>query len=119
MRKITMPIMSTKAVDAVPIACTLDIREMGPRLDEWTALLTGGQDLAGVAHRHRLGDGGLRLEFGPRADVSEIARLAAAEQGCCRFFDFALTIDGRGVALEVRAPRDAQPVVAALFGRAD
>ena len=119
MSKITMPITSTRAGDAVPIACTLDVREMGPRLDEWTALLEGGQDLAGVAHRRRLGDGGLRLEFGPQADVTEIARLAAAEQGCCRFFDFALTIDGRGVALEVRAPRDAQPVVAALFGRAD
>ena len=74
--------------------------------------------LRGVAARRALDDG-LRLEFGPNTDVTEIARLAAAEQGCCRFFDFALVIDGRGIALEVHAPAGAQPVLTALFGAAD
>ena len=73
--------------DEVPIACTLGAGEMSTRLDEWNALLQG------VAARHALDDG-LRLVFGPGSDVTEIARLAAAEQGCCRFFDFALVIDG-------------------------
>ena len=92
-----------------PIACTLGAGEMSTRLDDWNALLDG------VTVRHRL-DGGLRLEFGPGTDVTEIARLAAAEQDCCRFFDFALVIDRRGVALEVHAPPDGQPVLTGLFG---
>jgi MerR family transcriptional regulator, copper efflux regulator len=104
---------------AVPIACTLDGRDMASRLDEWNALLSAKQDaLGGVRARRRLDDGGLRLEFGSGVDVTEIARLAAAEQGCCQFFRFALVIDDRGVALEVHAPPDAEPVVAALFGTA-
>ena len=45
-----------------------------------------------------------------------VIRLAAAEQDCCRFFGFAITVDDRGVALEVRAPHDALDVVHALFG---
>ena len=101
-----------------PIACTLGGGEMATRLDEWTTLLADPRDpLRGVTARRPI-DQGLRLEFGPHTDVAEIARLAAAEQGCCRFFDFALVIDGRGIALEVRAPADAQPVLAALFGAA-
>jgi MerR family transcriptional regulator, copper efflux regulator len=102
---------------AAPIACTLDGRDMTSRLDEWNALLAAEQDVRGsVTARRPLDDGGLRLEFAPSTDVTEIARLAAAEQGCCRFFSFALVIDDRGVALEVHAPPDGQPVLAALFG---
>lgn len=93
----------------VPIACTLGAGEMSSRLDEWNALLEH------VAARHGLADG-LRLDFRPGTDVTEIARLAAAEQSCCRFFDFALTIDARGMALEVHAPPDGQPVLTGLFG---
>jgi MerR family copper efflux transcriptional regulator len=104
---------------ATPIACTLDGGDMATRLDEWNALLADKHGLlGGVTARRRLDDGGLRLEFGPGADVPEIARLSAAEQGCCRFFRFALVIDDRGVALEVHAPPDGEPVLAALFGTA-
>jgi len=105
--------------DEVPIACTLGAGEMATRLDEWNALLADTADLLqGVTARHQLDDGCLHLEFGPHSDVTEIARLAAAEQGCCRFFRFALVIDGRGIALEVHAPPDGQPVLTALFGTA-
>lgn len=100
---------SVSPVGDVPIACTLGADEMSTRIDEWNAVLQG------VTARHPLA-GGVRLEFGPDADVTEIARLAAAEQGCCRFFDFALVLDGRGVALEVHALPDGQPVLTALFG---
>jgi MerR family transcriptional regulator, copper efflux regulator len=93
----------------VPIVCTLGAGEMSSRVDEWNAVV------GHVVARHGLADG-LRLEFRSSADVAEIARLAAAEQGCCRFFEFALTIDTRGVALEVHAPPDGQPVLAGLFG---
>ena len=108
------------ATDDVPIACTLGAGAMSRRLDEWNALLADKQQLLrGVAARLAPDDGGLRLEFGPNTDIAEIARLAAAEQGCCRFFTFALTIDDRGIALEVHAPADAQPVLTALFGAPD
>jgi MerR family transcriptional regulator, copper efflux regulator len=94
-----------------PIACTLGAGEMAGRVEAWQALLQG------VRARLPLEDG-VRLEFGPNTDVTEIARLAAAEQDCCRFFGFALVIDSRGLALEVHAPADAADVVTALFGAA-
>jgi MerR family transcriptional regulator, copper efflux regulator len=96
----------------VPIACTLDAGEMPERLDDWRSVL------GRVTGRTATEDGGLRLTFDPDADVAALAGLIAAEQGCCAFFAFALTVDQRGVALEVRAPEDAEPVVAALFGTA-
>jgi DNA-binding transcriptional MerR regulator len=104
--------------DQVPIACTLGAGEMSGRLDEWNALLSGEQAGSdGVVARVRLDDG-IRLEFGPGSDVTEIARLAAAEQECCRFFSFAVVIDERGTALEVHAPADGQTVLTALFSAA-
>ncbi|MFM2071566.1 MAG: hypothetical protein RLZZ623_1829, partial [Actinomycetota bacterium] len=42
--------------------------------------------------------------------------LVAAEQHCCQFFTFAITVDGRGVGLEVRCPAAALPVLESLFG---
>jgi MerR family transcriptional regulator, copper efflux regulator len=106
-----------RGLDNVPIACTLGADDMSARLDEWNELLAGKRDLLqGVTGRRALDDGGLRLEFGPESDVAEIARLASAEQSCCRFFSFALAIDSRGIALEVHAPPAGQPVLSALFG---
>jgi MerR family transcriptional regulator, copper efflux regulator len=106
-----------EAEGVAPIACTLGAGEMSTRLDAWRAVLAG--PLSGVSARRALDDGGLRLEFGPHSDVGEIARLAAAEQGCCAFFTFALVVDRRGVALEVHAPADGLPVLTALFGAPD
>ena len=88
--------------------------DAGDRRNDETSL----ERLQGVTARRALDDGRLRLEFGPNTEVTKIARLAAAEQGCCRFFSVALVIDDRGAALEVHAPPDAQPVLAAVFGTA-
>lgn len=96
--------------DGDPIACSLDGERMAGRLDDWNELL------ADVVVGRSAIDGGVRLALRPGADVTEVARLAAAEQDCCRFFAFALVIDGRGPALEVRAPADAQDVLTALLG---
>lgn len=93
-----------------PIACTLEPGSMPDRLAEWAAVLATAQ------HRVALDDGGLRIEFADNVHLGELARLAAAEQHCCAFFSFALTIDRRGTALEVRAPDGATGVVANLFG---
>jgi MerR family copper efflux transcriptional regulator len=101
----------TTTTDEFPVACTLGAGEMIGRLEEWQALLEG------VTARRPL-KGGVRLEFGADIAVGEIARLAADEQVCCRFFRFAVVIDTRGVALEVSAPPDAADVVTALFGAA-
>lgn len=98
-----------RAAIAVPIACTLGSESMRSRLDEWQRLLEH------VEHREPI-DGGLRLTFGPATPLGELMRLTAAEQDCCEFFTFAITIDSRGVALEVRAPHDALPVLHSLFG---
>jgi DNA-binding transcriptional MerR regulator len=95
----------------VPIACTLGAGDMAGRLDDWRAALSH------VVARAPLDDG-IRLELGSDADVTEVARLAAAEQDCCRFFGFAVVIDGRGTALEVHAPPDGQDVLTAVFGTA-
>ncbi|MGI8794114.1 MAG: heavy metal-responsive transcriptional regulator, partial [Acidimicrobiales bacterium] len=69
-----------------------------------------------VSDRAPTVDGGLRLSLREGAPLDEVTRLAVAEQGCCAFFSFALTIDDRGVALEVRAPADATEILHALFG---
>ena len=84
---------------------------MSGRLDQWETLL------AHVTHRDTV-DGGIRATFDAGVSLEELARLVAAEQVCCQFFSFAITIDGRGVALEVRAPDEALPIVDALFGAA-
>ena len=98
-----------RAEVAVPIACTLGSQSMRGRLDEWQRLLEH------VEHREPI-DSGLRATFGPATPLGELMRLAAAEQDCCQFFTFAITIDSRGLALEVRAPEDALPVLHSLFG---
>ncbi|HEY3139680.1 MAG TPA: heavy metal-responsive transcriptional regulator [Acidimicrobiales bacterium] len=102
--------LTTKpAADSPAIACTLGRDDVATRIDEWRALLAQVRERTPV-------DDGIRLAFGPDTSVESVARLAAAEQDCCRFFSFALTVDQRGVALEVRAPADGQDVLQNLFG---
>lgn len=96
----------------VPIACTLAGDAMGDRLADWKALL----DCATA--RTRTSSGVLRVEFGPDVRLTDLAELVAAEQGCCAFFSFALTVDHRGIGLEVTAPDGAEEMVTALFGDA-
>ena len=93
----------------MPIVCTLGAGQVGSRLDDWQSML------ADVVSRDPI-DGGVRVGFDGNDRAGELAQLAAAEQECCRFFDFSVTIDRRGLALEVRAPHDAGPLVDALFG---
>ena len=94
-----------------PIACTLEPGAMPDRLAGWRAVLDH------VRSRGTADDGALRVEFGDDLSLGELARLVTAEQQCCAFFSFSITVDHRGVALEVRAPDDAEDVVASLFGQ--
>jgi hypothetical protein len=94
------------------VACTLPGADVPGRLEDWQ------QILAEVTDRAPTADGGLRLALSPAVPLDELTRLAAAEQDCCTFFSFTITIDHRGVALEVRAPTGATDVVTAVFGAA-
>jgi len=101
------------ASDGPPVACTLAADDMPARVAGWSTLLEQARARIATA------DGGLRVEFDETVAVDQLALLAAAEQRCCAFFSFAVTVDDRGVGLEVRAPDGADDVVAALFGTAD
>lgn len=102
------------ALEAKPspsaIACTLDATAMGDRVADWQRLV------AAAGARTTTADGGLRIQFSDTTQVAELARLVAAEQGCCAFFAFTITIDDTGVALEVRAPDGAAAMIDSLFG---
>jgi len=103
--------VSVAEANGTPSACSLDLSAMPGRLAEWERVL--------ACTRRRIEiDGGLRVEFPPRVDLGDIARLVAAEQQCCAFFDFAITVDGRGVGLEVRAPDEASEILTTVFGDA-
>jgi len=93
-----------------PIACTLEPGAMPDRLADWNAVLD--QALA----RTTAADGALRIEFADDIDLGELSRLVVAEQHCCAFFSFTITVDSRGMALEVRAPDGAAEIVTGLFG---
>jgi MerR family copper efflux transcriptional regulator len=83
-----------------PLACTLAPEELPGRIQEWrdmTAHVTGRTAI----------EGGIRLELGPATPLAPLAELIRAEQSCCSFFAFALTVDHRGAALEVCGPADA------------
>ncbi len=98
---------------AVPVACTLDAgRDVAERLDQWRAVL-------GQATGREAVDGGIAVTFGHDiARTAELARLLAAEYACCSFASYHLTIDGRGVRMEVRAPAEAGDAFVALFAGA-
>jgi MerR family transcriptional regulator, copper efflux regulator len=93
------------------IACTLTPQSMPGRLADWQAVLVHAVQREAV-------DAGVRVTFDSATPLDELVRLAAAEQDCCRFFSFAITVDTRGIALEVRAPDDALPIVHTVFGAA-
>lgn len=97
------------APDAPVIACTLSAHEVGDRLAQWQATV------ADAVARHAI-DGGTRLTFGRDVDIAGIAALVAAEQDCCRFFTFTLTVGADCVVLDVSGPADAQQVIDALIG---
>ena len=107
----SVPVVLGERPDSV-IVCTLPAGEMPDRMEDWQTVL------AHATHRERTPDGGLRLSLGDEVPLDELARLAAAEQGCCTFLAFAITVDHRGIALEVRAPDDAAGIVTAVFGAA-
>ena len=95
--------------DDVPIACTLGSDSLKGRIEDWQHLLRH------VGRREPI-DHGVRAVFKTSAPLDELMRLTAAEQDCCQFLNFAITVDTRGIGLEVTAPAGALPIVQSLFG---
>lgn len=95
---------------ADPIACSLDQSLMNDRLRDWQGVLER------VRTREQLPDG-VRLMFENAAELGELGELVAAEQACCPFFAFTITVDARGAGLEVRSTTpEAREMVDAFFG---
>ncbi|MET7608941.1 heavy metal-responsive transcriptional regulator [Streptomyces avermitilis] len=93
-----------------PVACTLGGAELGERTEQWKQLVSKAEG------REEIPDG-VRLSFPAGAELAgEVAALAAAEQGCCAFFDFTLHLTPAALQLEVRAPESAAGMLADLFG---
>jgi hypothetical protein len=97
-----------------PIACTLTSDQLRTRRQ---GLLPG---LAARAEAIEWCADGVRLRFAAAPDlVGAIAAVIEAERECCRFLTFELTVeaDGGPIALRVRAPAAAMPLVADLIAR--
>jgi hypothetical protein len=95
----------------VPIACTLRPDARQGQVEDWQALLRYAERRVGL-------EDGVRVELVAGTPVQELMRMVAAEQDCCQFLRFAITVDTRGVGLEVRGPADAGPIIESLFGTA-
>jgi DNA-binding transcriptional MerR regulator len=93
-----------------PIACTLSGTDQQTRVRDWTRLREA------ATRREKLSDG---LRFVLPADpesIAEAARLAALEQGCCRFLAFTLDLTPGAAVLTVRAPVEARDMLDLVFG---
>jgi hypothetical protein len=89
------------------VACSLDGDGYSDRIRQWRSLLAD-------ADREEPRGGGVTVRL-PAVHAGRLAELVVAEQECCPFLDFVLTFDGSHVAVTVRAPEGAEPLVAALF----
>ncbi len=93
----------------IEIACSLDNVELRERLDDWKSLLAQAVD------RRTLLDG-VRVTFPRNVNIGALSELAASEQTCCRFFNFAIGITTDIVSLDITGSEEAQPVIGSLFG---
>jgi DNA-binding transcriptional MerR regulator len=97
------------AANEPAIACTLEAEARPERLTEWQAVLDQ------ATSRRMTGVASARLEFDDGVELDELTRLVTLEQQCCSFFSFSITVDQRGIGLEVSAPADASDIVGSLF----
>lgn len=105
-----LPLVGTDADGGEPIVCTLDPDHMPARMDDWQHLLARAVGQEPIP-------GGVSLQFPVDTDLAgRLTALAAAEQGCCNFFQFTLHVTADALHLQVTAPSHAQPVIASLFG---
>lgn len=85
------------AADAIPIACTLGLAEMEPRLARIRQLTREH------LRSHRLDGNALYLRYDGTA-VSEVEHIMGLERQCCAFLDFTLSPRGDEVELLIVGP---------------
>lgn len=105
------PVAVAKPRDGSVIACTLSSRQAQDQFARWEAMAACATTRVDIA-------GGTRLTFGRDIDLDALTELVVAEQDCCRFLTFALTISYEVVALDITCPPDARPIIDALVGAA-
>jgi hypothetical protein len=82
----------------VAVACTLDGTALQGRTADWRRITLQASDRQDTAD-------GVRVTFPATPELAaEVAAVAAAEQGCCAFFDFTLHLTPTALELTVRAP---------------
>lgn len=84
-------------LEPAPIACTLDLQAMGPRLAEI------GQLTREHLRSHRLDGRTLRLAYDTAA-AEKVAQIVELERVCCAFLDFELKTSANAVELTITAP---------------
>src|SRR5687767_2472096 len=88
-----------------PIACTLGAGELTARIAEFRELFT-------KLVRTEPIEGGYRWSFRVENGLEEHIRdLARREHECCRFFDFAIRVDGDTIVWEARTEELARPLL--------
>jgi hypothetical protein len=103
---------ATPEAEGQPIVCTLeaDGGDLAGRVGEWDRIL-------GQATGREMIPEGVAVTFTHDvARTGELARLLAAEYSCCSFASYHLTIDARGVRMEIHTPEEGRETLAAMFG---
>jgi DNA-binding transcriptional MerR regulator len=109
----TPVLLSAKPVprDEVPIACTFGAGEMQGRITDWQ------EALHDVTRREPI-EGGVRVYLPRTKPIARLASLIEAEQTCCQFFTFTLTIGIDTICLDATGPEGAEDIIHALVGAA-
>ncbi|HJU81840.1 MAG TPA: hypothetical protein VJ796_08855 [Acidimicrobiia bacterium] len=93
----------------IPVACNLELSELGQRQQQWTALIERS------LIEKLTTDRGVRLVFDRGAEV-ELFRLATAERECCGFASWTVRPGGDGgFLLDVEADGMGTDAVRAMF----
>lgn len=90
-----------------PVACTLGGAARREQVADWRRLVEGAP-LTRTAH-------GVRVELST-ADLTTAASLAAAEQECCPFLGFEITLHGGAFTLAISAPTEGLAMIDELIG---
>ena len=83
--------------EPAPIACTLDLQAMGPRLAEISQLTREH------LRSHRVEGRTLRLTYDSVA-AQQVARIVELERVCCAFLNFELQVSADAAELSITAP---------------
>ena len=97
-------------LEPMPIACTLDLQAMGPRLAEIQRLTREH------LRSHRIDGWTLRLTYATAAAI-EVARIVELERMCCAFLDFDIKASADEVELSITAPEHDATEVQWLFAQ--